>query len=79
LQKQQKLFQQYEERIAQLKAEKKKLEDALATSEIYSDKDKYKQTEDAYKKIESELLKLNGEYEQVFDKIVELENNAQNT
>ena len=79
LQKQQKLFQQYEERIAQLKEEKKKLEAALASPDIYSDKNKYTQTETEYKKVESELSKLNGEYEQVFDKIVELENNAQNT
>ena len=79
LQKQQKLFQQYEERIAQLKEEKKKLEAALSSPDIYSDKNKYTQTEIEYKKVESELLKLNGEYEQVFDKIVELENNAQNT
>jgi ATP-binding cassette subfamily F protein 3 len=79
LQKQQKLFQQYEEKIAQLKEEKKKLEDALSSSATYSDKGKYTQTEDAYKKVESELTKLNREYELVFDKIVELENNAQNT
>jgi ATP-binding cassette subfamily F protein 3 len=79
LQKQQRLFQQYEEKIAQLKEEKKKLEAALSSSETYSDKNKYTETEQAYKKVESELLKLNGEYEQVFDKIVELENNAQNT
>jgi len=79
LQKQQKLFQQYEERIAQLKEEKKKLEAALSASETYSDKNKYTETETAYKKAESELSKLNREYEQVFDKIVELENNAQNT
>jgi ATP-binding cassette subfamily F protein 3 len=73
------LFQQYEEKIAQLKEEKKKLEDALSSSATYSDKGKYTQTEDAYKKVESELTKLNREYELVFDKIVELENNAQNT
>jgi ATP-binding cassette, subfamily F, member 3 len=79
LQKQQKLFQQYEEKIAQLKEEKKKLEDALSSSATYSDKSKYTQTEEAYKKAESELTKLNREYELVFDKIVELENNAQNT
>jgi ATP-binding cassette subfamily F protein 3 len=79
LQKQQKLFQQHEQRIAQLKEEKKKLETALSSPETYSDKDKYRQTEEAYKKVESELTKLNREYEQVFEKIVELENNTQNT
>ena len=79
LQRQQKLFQQCEERIAQLKEEKKKLEAALSSSETYSDKNKYTQTETDYKKVESELSKLNREYEQVFEKIVELENNAQNS
>ena len=79
LQKQQRLFQQYEEKIALLKEEKKKLEAALSSPDIYSDKNKYTQTEIEYKKVEGELSKLNGEYEQVFDKIVELENNAQNT
>jgi ATP-binding cassette subfamily F protein 3 len=79
LQKQQKLFQQYEERIAQLKEEKKKLEAALSSPDVYSDKNKYTKTETEYKKIESELTNLNRNYEQVFDKIVELENNVQNT
>jgi len=79
LQKQQKLFQQYEERIAELKEEKKKLEAALSSPDVYSNKNKYTQTETEYKKVESELTKLNSNYEQVFDKIVELENNVQNT
>ena len=79
LQKQQKLFQQYEERIAELKEEKKKLEAALSSPDVYSNKNKYTQTETEYKKVESELTKLHSNYEQVFDKIVELENNVQNT
>ena len=79
LQKQQKLFQQYEEQIAKLKEEKKKLEAALSSPETYGDKNKYAQTESAYKKIDSELAKANREYELVFEKIVELENNVQNT
>ncbi|HUQ65164.1 MAG TPA: ATP-binding cassette domain-containing protein [Flavitalea sp.] len=79
LQKQQKLFQQYEERIAQLKEDKKKLEAALSSPDTYSNKNKYSQAETEYKKVESDLVKLNREYEQVFEKIVELENNTQNT
>lgn len=73
LQKQQKLFQQLEEKIATTKAEKSKLEAALASSDVYSDKNKYAQTESAYKQVTSELEKLNKEYEQVFEKIVALE------
>lgn len=79
LQKQQKIFQQYEERIAVKKEEKKKLEASLASPEIYSDKATYAKTEGDYKKAEAELAKLNREYELVFEKIVELENSAQKT
>ena len=76
LQKQQKLYQQCEDRIAVLTDEKKKLEASLASPDIYSDKHKYTQTEAAYKKAETELAKLNREYELVFEKIVELESNG---
>lgn len=73
LQKQQKLFQQLEEKIAKLKQQKATLEAALASSEVYSDKNKYMQTESEYKKISAELSNLDKEYESVFEKIVELE------
>ncbi len=76
LQKQQKLYQQCEERIAVLSDEKKKLEGSLASPEIYNDRNKYTQTEAAYKKVETELAKLNKEYELVFEKIVDLESNG---
>lgn len=74
LQKQQRLFQQHEESLAQLKEERKKLESALGSSEIYGDKNKYAQTETQYKKVNEELEKLNLDYEKVFEKIVHLEN-----
>lgn len=74
LQKQQRLFQQHEENLAQLKEERKKLESALGSSEIYGDKNKYAQTETQYKKVNEELEKLNLDYEKVFEKIVHLEN-----
>ncbi len=73
LQKHQKVFQQLEDNIAKLKAEKVKLEASLASPEVYSDKNKYTQAETAYKEASIELDKLNREYEQVFEKIVELE------
>jgi ATP-binding cassette subfamily F protein 3 len=73
LQKQQRLFQQLEERIAMLKEQKNKAEAALGSAEVYSDRNKYAQTESEYKKAAAELEKLNKEYEQVFEKIVELE------
>lgn len=75
LQKQQRIFQQLEEKIAQLNKEKARLEAALADPATYTDKIKFKEAEDAYKKADTELSKMNGEYEQVFEKIMELEKN----
>jgi ATP-binding cassette, subfamily F, member 3 len=74
LQKQQRLFQQYEERIAQIKKEKEALEARLASPDIYGDKKNYTETESAYHKLQDELERLNKDYEQVFEKIVLLEN-----
>jgi ATP-binding cassette subfamily F protein 3 len=73
LQKQQRLFQQFEEKIAQLKQEKLKLENDLSSPSTYSDKQRYEETETNYRQVTAELEKLNAEYEKVFEKIVELE------
>jgi ATP-binding cassette subfamily F protein 3 len=75
LQKQQRLFQQLEEKIAQLNKEKARLEASLADPATYTDKNKFKEAEDAYKKTGAELSQLNTQYEQVFEKIMELEKN----
>ena len=74
LQKQQRLFQQLEEKIAALNERKLQLEAALADPATYSDKNKFLQTETDYKKICDELATRNTEYEKVFEKIMELEN-----
>ncbi|PZR25448.1 MAG: ABC transporter ATP-binding protein [Citrobacter freundii] len=73
LQKLQKNFQQLEEKIAQLNKEKARLEAALADPATYTDKTKFKQAEDAYKTAETELSRANTEYEQTFEKIMEME------
>lgn len=73
LQKQQRIFQQLEEKIAGLNKQKATLEANLAAPEIYADKDKFLQTEADYKKTADELARLNTEYEQVFEKVMELE------
>jgi ATP-binding cassette, subfamily F, member 3 len=73
LQKQQKLFQQHEQRLAQLKEEKKLLEEALSSPDVYSNLARYNETESQYKKVNAELEKTNAEYERIFDKIVTLE------
>ncbi len=75
LQKQQKIFQQLEEQIAQLNKQKVELEAALISPEIYSDKNKFLQAEANYKKTGEELARLNVQYEKTFELIVSLEGN----
>src|SRR5215831_18947937 len=69
LQKQQRIFQQLEEKIAKLKEKKSQLEAALSDPATYSDKNKFLQAETDYQKASEELAKLNSEYEKVFEKI----------
>lgn len=76
LQKQQRIFQQLEEKIAGLKTEQQKLEAALSDPAVYSDKNKFLDAETAYKKASAELVSLNSDYEKAFEKIVELEEKA---
>ncbi len=73
LQRQQRLFQELEEKIATLTAQRNRLEASLADPSTYSDKNKFVAAEMEYKKTNDELGKANRQYEQVFDKIVELE------
>ena len=73
LQKQKNLFQQIEEKIATLNKQKIKLELDLASPGVYGDKNKFLQTETAYKVNADELKKANSEYEIVFEKLMELE------
>lgn len=73
LQKQQRIFQQMEEKLAKLNAKKSQLEAALAEPATYADKNKFVQAETDYKKAAEELNKANAEYEKVFEKVMELE------
>ena len=75
LQRQQKLFAQLEEKIAQSKTEQKRLEASLGDPEVFSNVNKFSEAEKAYQKITAELDRLNKEYEAVFEQIVELESN----
>ncbi len=75
LQKQQRIFQQLEEKISKLNDEKQKLEAALADPSTYANKEKFLQIEASYKNISAELEQFNKQYEQVFEKIAELESN----
>jgi len=76
LQKQQRLFQQLEEKITKLNEKKQQLEAALADPATYAKKEKFLQTETEYKSISSELAKANSEYEKVFDTIIKLESDS---
>jgi len=73
LQKYQKQFQQVEEKVAKLNQQKQALESALSAPDIYADKNKFVQTETSYKSVQTELEKLNAEYEKLFEKVMELE------
>ncbi len=73
LQKQQRLFQQLEEKIGVLNQEKTALEASLMDPAVYSDKVKFLQAESAYKNISRELEELNLQYEETFELIVSLE------
>ncbi|HLY70315.1 MAG TPA: ATP-binding cassette domain-containing protein, partial [Puia sp.] len=73
LQKQQRIFQQLEEKVANLTKQKNQLEASLSDSSTYSDKNKFLEAETNYKRISGELSTANKEYEAVFEKIVGLE------
>ncbi|HEX4875851.1 MAG TPA: ABC-F family ATP-binding cassette domain-containing protein [Chitinophagaceae bacterium] len=75
LQRLQKQFQQLEERMARLQQEKSSLEAQLAEPATYADKNKFLETESAYKKADDELVRCNKDYERVFEKIMEMESN----
>lgn len=73
LQRVQRQFQQVEEQIAQVNKKKAELEAALADPAVYSDKTKFLEAETGYKKADQELTGLNKQYEQLFEKIMEME------
>lgn len=73
LQKQQRQFQQLEEKVAQQKNKVQQLESDLGNPEIYSDKQKFRNAEEAYQRENAALGKMNEEYEVVFEKVMELE------
>jgi ATP-binding cassette subfamily F protein 3 len=66
-------FQQLEEKVAQLNKRKAELEVMMADPTSYADKNKFQQTETEYKKLTTDLTETNKEYEVVFDKVMELE------
>ncbi|MBC7851129.1 MAG: ABC-F family ATP-binding cassette domain-containing protein [Chitinophagaceae bacterium] len=73
LQKQQKIFQQLEEKIAVLASQQVQLQASLQLPEVYADRNRFVRAETDLKTASQELTKLNKEYEVVFEKIMQLE------
>jgi ATP-binding cassette subfamily F protein 3 len=73
LQRQQRLFQELEGKIASLSEQRIKLEASLTDPATYSDRNKFVAAEAEYKKTSEELTAANRQYEQIFEKIMELE------
>jgi ATP-binding cassette subfamily F protein 3 len=62
-----------EKQVADLNGQKEELEIALAKPGIYANVVEFKKTETAYKETLSKLEAANKEYEVVFEKIIELD------
>ncbi|HEY6977434.1 MAG TPA: ATP-binding cassette domain-containing protein [Chitinophagaceae bacterium] len=73
LQRLQKQFKKLEQEINELNAGKAGIELELARPENYADKSKFQQLENDYKNIQLKIAKANITYEQLFEKILELE------
>jgi ATP-binding cassette, subfamily F, member 3 len=75
LQKQQRIFQELEVKIADLTKQRDQLEASLSEPSTYSDKNKFVVAETNYKKATQQLSILTKQYEEIFEKIVLLEEN----
>lgn len=72
-QKQQKAFQKLEEDLNKVKAEVAGLEAQLADPAVYADKDHFLKLDEAYKSNAQKLQSLNKQYDDAFEKMMELE------
>lgn len=77
LQKQQRLFQQLESRIAQLQKDQAEAQEQLAHPDVYANREKFQETEKKYQAISTELKQAHAEYEVVFEKLMQLEDGAE--
>ena len=73
LQKLQKQFQQLEKKLEELNQQKSKLESSLSLPETYNNPDSFKKTEAEYKQAADKVQTANGQYEELFEKIMKLE------
>jgi len=75
LQRVQKEFQQLEAKLAELTDKKEKLEADLANPDVYSDRQRFQLAEGAYQQAAQEWQTTNRRYEQVFERMVLLQEN----
>jgi len=75
LQRVQKEFQQLESKLAELTDKKEKLEADLANPDVYSDRQRFQLAEGAYQQAAQEWQTTNRRYEQVFERMVLLQEN----
>jgi ATP-binding cassette subfamily F protein 3 len=73
LQKQQKEFQKIEDQLAKAEDEKKALELEMASPDVYADKAKFSSVEKRYKDCVERLGIIQQQYDQVFEKMLDLE------
>jgi ATP-binding cassette subfamily F protein 3 len=73
LQKQQRLFQQAEEKLAGLNKKKASLEASMTDPANYADKNKFRQIETDYNTTTKEIAVAEKQYEEIFEKIIALE------
>ncbi|RYY88556.1 MAG: ATP-binding cassette domain-containing protein [Chitinophagaceae bacterium] len=73
LQKYQRQFGQVEHDLARQNEQKLTIEAALAAPETYSNADLFKKTEADYAAVQKKIAELNKQYEQLFEKIIEME------
>jgi ATP-binding cassette subfamily F protein 3 len=72
-QKQQRIFQAAEARLAELNVQKTQLEAKLAAPDTYGNAKSFKETEDAYRSVQQQVLVANREYEAAFEKVLALQ------
>ncbi len=75
LQKLQRRFQKLEETISELNKKKEAAETDLANPDIYNNQQKFTAMESTYKQVQADIAAANKEYEELFEKIMEMEAN----
>jgi ATP-binding cassette subfamily F protein 3 len=76
LQRLQKQFNRAEEELEKLKRQQLDIEGAMAAPEVYADKNKFTKLETDYKTILQKVATATKEYETVFEKLMEMEEQA---